>query len=507
MAKKIFFFLLKLLLRLSAILCIFLVFFLFDLAKLYENYSFEQVIFHLVTPQEHISESTREQIYEEALPKALKITLLFTLFTFFPKKFPISLPVFTTGNYIQFLPNPLLRTFYPLIAVITITIGIEETLSLLDYDSYKERRAADTTIYTDYYVDPKKQTFSFPEQKQNLIFIYLESLESTFADISSGGRWHTNLIPNLTKLSQENLSFSDSFTTLGSGYMATNTSWTIASIVASTSGLPYKYPLFNATYQGNAEFLPGVTNLGDILDEAGYNQHFLLGSESTYVAKDKYFTQHGNYQIFDYNTAVAQKKIASTYYENWGFEDEKVFSYAKELLSEISQDDTPFNFTLLTADTHFPHGYVCPLCEPVHDTQLENVVTCADNQIYDFINWIQAQDFYENTTIVLLADHLFMEDSQFIDQNIKESDRRLYNCIINPQAELQGNKTLRRITNLDFFPTTLAALGVTWENNRLALGTNLFSETPTLIEEMNPTNFNKALGQSSSFYDMHFFTS
>lgn len=504
---KILYSLLKLLLRLTAILAIFLSFFIYDLAALYQNYTFEQVIFHLVTPQENISASTRSQITEVALPKALKISLIFALFTFFPKNHPIFIPVLKTGNYIQILPLPLFRTFYPLIAVVAFTVGLDETLTLLDYDSYKERRENDSTIYADYYVNPEKQTFVFPEQKQNLIFIYLESMESTFGDLSSGGRWHTNLIPNLTKLSQENLSFTDGLTSLGSGYMATNTSWTIASIVATSTGLPYKYPLFNATYQGDAKFLPGATAIGDILLEEGYNQQFLLGSEATYVAKDKFFTQHGNFHITDYDYAVENKRIPTTYYENWGYEDEKVFEYAKEALLDLSSQNAPFNLTMLTADTHFPNGYVCHLCESNHDLQIENVVACADTQIYSFIQWVQKQDFYENTTIILLGDHLFMEDSFFAQQKIATRDRRIYNCIINPVIQPERDNTLRKVTNLDFFPTTLAALGVTWDDDRLALGTNLFTSSKTLIEEMGIQEFNTALGQSSSFYDMNFFTS
>jgi phosphoglycerol transferase len=37
---------------------------------------------------------------------------------------------------------------------------------------------------------------------------------------------------------------------------------------------------------------------------------------------------------------------------------------------------------------------------------------------------------------------------------------------------------------MDIFPTTLAALGFEIEGDRLGLGTNLFSDKPTLWEEL-----------------------
>lgn len=39
----------------------------------------------------------------------------------------------------------------------------------------------------DNYVDPDRVNITFPEQKRNLIYLYLESMESTYADKSSGG--------------------------------------------------------------------------------------------------------------------------------------------------------------------------------------------------------------------------------------------------------------------------------------------------------------------------------
>jgi len=50
------------------------------------------------------------------------------------------------------------------------------------------------------------------------------------------------------------------------------------------------------------------------------------------------------------------------------------------------------------------------------------------------------------------------------------------------------------------FPTTLAALGVTIEGDRLGIGTNLFSDTKTLTEIYGYDKLEEELNKNSDFY-------
>uniref|UniRef100_UPI001FA785D8 sulfatase-like hydrolase/transferase n=1 Tax=Mediterraneibacter glycyrrhizinilyticus TaxID=342942 RepID=UPI001FA785D8 len=94
--------------------------------------------------------------------------------------------------------------------------------------------------------------------------------------------------------------------------------------------------------------------------------------------------------------------IPADYRVWWGYEDEKLFSFAKEELLNLSQSGEPFNLTMLTVDTHFEDGWVCELCQnQFEDDQYANVMACSSHQISEFIQWIRQQDFYENTTIVI----------------------------------------------------------------------------------------------------------
>ncbi len=88
--------------------------------------------------------------------------------------------------------------------------------------------------------------------------------------------------------------------------------------------------------------------------------------------------------------------------------------------------------------------------------------------------------FYENTTIVLTGDHPTMQENFYnVDNNY---DRVVYNAFINSRVLPVNNKN-RVFTTMDMFPTTLAALGVSIEGDRLGLGTNLFSSKKQFLKK------------------------
>ncbi len=90
-------------------------------------------------------------------------------------------------------------------------------------------------------------------------------------------------------------------------------------------------------------------------------------------------------------------------------------------------------------------------------------------------------------------------DSDFCDSVAEDYQRSTYNCILNAAASPSREKN-RAFTTLDMFPTTLGAIGCSIEGNRLALGTNLFSDSDTLTEEMGFETFNEELKKRSDFF-------
>lgn len=276
-------------------------------------------------------------------------------------------------------------------------------------------------------------------------------------------------------------------------------------LVAQTSGVPLNENIvsnstLNSYWSSENNYLPGVYAIGDVLQDQGYNQTFMIGSDANFAGRSSYFSGHGGYKVFDYYSAIDAGYIDSDYYVWWGYEDSKLIQYAKNELTDLASQEEPFNFTMLTVDTHFTNGYYCDLCEDEYDQQYSDVIACSSRQISAFISWIREQDFYDNTTIVICGDHCTMDSSYIEQTNTTDFDRRMYFTIINPDPSVSYANTYRTFTSLDMYPTTLAAMGVTIPGDRLGLGTNLFSGTSTLAEIYGMDNLNTELLKDSKFY-------
>lgn len=371
----------------------------------------------------------------------------------------------------------------------------------LDVIDYVSATTTESSFIEEHYADPNEVKMTFPEQKRNLIYIFLESLEVTFSDPDAQGPITDNFIPELTALAEENINFSHD-DDLGGAYSYVGTTWTAAAMVTQTSGVIVQVPLTAPNYGGDSAYIPGLVSIGEVLEKEGYQQTLLVGSDAAFAGRDTYFTEHGNYNIVDVKSLKEEGRLPEDYLEWWGFEDEKLFEYAKEELGKLAATGEPFNFTMLTADSHFPNGYVCRLCEEEYDAQYPNVLHCSSKQIYAFIEWIKQQPYYENTTIVISGDHLTM-DPHFLKEVDEDYVRTIYNCIINASVTPVKEKN-REFGTFDMFPTTLAAMGVTIEGDRLGLGTNLFSAQETLTEIYGYENLNQELMKNSEFYNESF---
>lgn len=197
----------------------------------------------------------------------------------------------------------LARRSMAVISVLALCWAFRALYVNLRVGQYIELRRNPTTIYEDRYVDPASVSITAPDRKKNLIYLCLESMETSYASEEAGGRQpEHNYIPNLTALAQENLSFSNS-DRLGGFRAVSGTTWTMGAIFAATSGLPFSFPVGENAMNRHSEFASGCTTLGDILEENGYRSMFLCGSDATFGGRRLYYQQHGNYEICDLLTA------------------------------------------------------------------------------------------------------------------------------------------------------------------------------------------------------------
>ena len=407
------------------------------------------------------------------------------------------------GKYRKASSFNILPYAIPLFLSLCLTIYAAYDVELVEYLS---NQSADTDLYEIYYKDPTQTQIAFPEEKRNLIYIMLESMETSYLSSDLGGAMEENLIPELYDLAKQNLCFSNSNEKVGGFYTTKGATWTIGSMVAQTAGIPLKTPTEDVNQYGaeGEAFLPGVTTLTDILHDAGYTQALMVGSDVRFGGRKVYFEQHGMDEIYDIYTARKDGIIPNNYFVWWGMEDLHLFRYAKEKVAELAQRAEPFAFTMLTVDTHHVGGYQCELCEESNSGEsYDQSISCSSRQVAEFVKWIQTQPFYENTSIIIVGDHESMDNGYFQRMVEEDYQRLLYNCFINTPVEAK-KATNRHFAAVDLFPTTLAAIGCTIDGERLGLGTNLFSGVKTLTELHGFERFNEELAKASTYYENHF---
>lgn len=360
------------------------------------------------------------------------------------------------------------------------------------------------------YVDSKNVSLVFPERKRNLIYIWSESMEASFQDLANGGAMAENLIPELTQLAKDNYSFSCNEAT-GGYYPLSTATFTLGSMVMQMGAIPYIVPYRQPNDTPEGEFIPGMLNLGDILEANGYHNVFFSGSSSRFAKQNNLFTQHGNYDIHDYNWLKEQGYIPQNYKKFWGVEDLKLFNFAKRELTKLAKEDRPFNFQLELMDTHGPKGLLQDgYSSTKYERQYDNVIAGASKMIAEFIRWVQQQEWASNTTIVLVGDHFTMAPN-YHDNYVDASKASVYNCFINPLLSEKTKATVRlknrKATTIDMLPTVLTALGVEVKGDRMGLGTNLFSYKSTLAERDGVETLNEAFKHRSEFYENNFLSS
>lgn len=358
-----------------------------------------------------------------------------------------------------------------------------------------------STFIEDNYVAPNEIDMQFPSQKRNLIHIYLESFEATYFNKESGGYFDENYAAPLQKLTTDNESFShtDKF---GGPYQPVGSGWTIAGLTNMEFGLPLKLSTDPNAYGQNGSFLPGAQGVGDILHNQGYTQTFICGSDSKFAGRDVFYKTHNYDKVIDHQYAMDNKLIPEGYKVWWGYEDAKLFEIAKNEITNLAQTGNPFNVTMLTADTHFPGGYVQPETENKFKEQYGNVIFHSSKQVLEFVSWAQSQPFYENTSIVLTGDHSSMDTDFFKDLDTNEYTRTPYNLFINAKPTTNvKNYSNRKYMVEDLFPTIISSLGISISGNKLGLGTDLFSDEKTLMEIYGVNEVSDHFNQRSIFYE------
>lgn len=457
----------------------------------------EQFIFNFNSPVTGTASGVMASAMNGPVLMFLFLFMMFMLVVFIPFKLVNGQ---TEKLYVK---DTALKCLGAIIAVGVVAFGTYYSMKELQLPKVYQAYFDDSPYIKDNYVSPKDVTLTFPTKKRNLIHLYLESYENSYFGKESGGYMEENLMPDLEELYKEGVHFSDN-EKMGGPDQTYGSSWSVAAMVNMSMGLPLKIPMGGNAYGKSGYFLPGAIGIGDILNQEGYNQTVMFGADADFGGLTSFFNGHKDFKIFDLKYARQEGLIPEDYKVWWGYEDTKLYEYAKDELTRLASEDKPFNFTLENADTHFPDGYIEKGTPTPYDSQYANVILHSQKEMVKLVRWIQEQPFYEDTVIVMTGDHLSMDKNFFKDFD-PSYKRSVTNLILNGDFEETDIKTTNReFSVFDFYPTVLSSMGVGIEGNKLGLGTDLTSSTPTLIERDGLEKVNNELSKNSKFYNQEF---
>ena len=362
--------------------------------------------------------------------------------------------------------------------------------------TYLKTRRQVTRIYETSFNDPAEASVQSPDEKKNLIFIWVESLETTYTDAENSGFQEVNYIPRLTALARENTCFTGVSNNLSGLRSIKFAQFTFGAMFSALSGAPYAYTA-NKNTVSSSVIAPNEPFLFDFLKKDGYYSEYLMGSDSHFAGTDTLLLGHGIDRVLDMDGIIEEGYVPEDYFVHWGVEDSKLFAIAKDRITKVAENGQPFAYMLSTMDTHYPVGYLCADCPSEYDSDTANIVACTDRQVTDFVDWCLAQPFYENTVIIVIGDHPRMDDC--LVKDVPMENRLLYNCILNSAVTAEKTDG-REFSMMDMLPTTLSAMGYKIEGDRLGFGTDMFSGRATLTEEMGTEVFETEISKKSDYF-------
>lgn len=218
----------------------------------------------------------------------------------------------------------------------------------------------------------------------NVIIIVLESFTSTIIEELGGKKGVT---PNIHALSDEGIMFTN-FYGIGD-----RTKIGLVGVFSGFPSLPQK-PVIE--YQKKIQQLPSICKT---LKKQGYNSKFYYGGDLHFASINSYLSNIG----FD-NTVSMDDFPSELNTSKWGVHDEFLFD---RMYHDIKLEKQPFFKACLTLSSHEPFNVPMKTAIQGKDENslFMNAAYYTDKCLGEFIGKLKKLPSWDNTLVVLLADH------------------------------------------------------------------------------------------------------
>ena len=223
------------------------------------------------------------------------------------------------------------------------------------------------------------------QKKPNVIFIILESFTANVIEALGGEK---GITPNLNQLCTEGVLF-DNFYASGDR--------TDKGLVSILSGYPAQPQRSIIKYPGKTQKLSYISRK---LENVGYTTSFVYGGDADFANFRSFLTYAGFSHITsdeDFGSEINNSK--------WGVHDQYIFDQATKELDTTSLKN-PFFKVILTLSSHEPFDVPLKQIKGEDEPSLFlNSCYYTDKYLGAFIEYCKKQPWWNNTLIVITADH------------------------------------------------------------------------------------------------------
>ena len=499
-------------LKLTAILSLLII--LFFLVWIYLK--FGRISYHvfLVNIQIIINEFS-QNTFETT--KDLKIMSSFFKYVFI---LPLSLTVIWSiiyffQNFNKKIFNFVYHHFFIFSVIILSIVIIIIFFNSIYFTDTKNIKVSNQDIFKEKFIKINTKKIKNP---QNLILIVLESYDLDYIkDLDQ------DLFNQINNLSFKNFNTYQ----IDNFYLARSASISLTSQIAYLCGI---YLQLNKSNLNSPYFFKKHSCLQDIFNLNNYNTELLMNTPLTFHSSHRFYLKHNFKNIYDanfFNTSLFEKNFYSLFNT---INDEDLFLFGKERLTNLNKKNQNYFLTLMTLDTHSPGNYYDKdKCKKIissdysldlkfkssyflknknlfskkeinlinqifsnrdwvsSDIHKINSFKCTNKHLINFLEFIDKSNF--DTNIVIVSDHAYHDDKE---------QRKLYNKIIT-KKKIQINQQ-NLFYSLDIFPTLLDLSGYELKNKKkkIYLGSSAIGNH-NLSKKRGEIINNIHLGHSSTY--------
>jgi len=272
-------------------------------------------------------------------------------------------------------------------------------------------------------------------QHPNVLIIILESFSARLIQSLNGHLSYyedKEVTPTLNSLKDNSIVFTNAYS---------NGMRTDRGVVAILSGFPSQPDMSIIKYPEKTAKLPSIAKT---LKKEGYSCEMIYGGDINFANMRSYFFGSGYSNIIDYKSFDVKDRLSK-----WGVNDAIMFSY---LFDRINNYHTkkPFFTTFLTLSSHEPfdvdmHRFQDPYV---------NSISYTDSCLGVFLKRLENTNLWQNTLIVLVADH-----TSVLPQNISAQNIDYYHIpIIFTGGAIHSPLVIDKFINQTDIPATLLSM-------------------------------------------------